>query len=99
MPPAGFDDGTVDHLPRQIRIGIAVAAGVTLLGCVRVPVTGARTSGDGLSGGRVVCQAGSWQRAKIWLSGGAPADVNSTVSMLSTRKPASVSFAASWSCG
>ncbi|AGZ42442.1 putative bifunctional diguanylate cyclase/phosphodiesterase [Actinoplanes friuliensis] len=36
MHGADFDDHTADYWARQIRIGSAIAAGVTLLGCVRV---------------------------------------------------------------
>jgi diguanylate cyclase (GGDEF)-like protein/PAS domain S-box-containing protein len=35
---AEFDDSTAEYWARQIRIGSSVAAGVTLLGCVRVAV-------------------------------------------------------------
>ncbi|GAA3952246.1 putative bifunctional diguanylate cyclase/phosphodiesterase [Actinoplanes auranticolor] len=38
MQPAEFDDSTAEYWARQIRIGASVAAGVTLLGCVRVAV-------------------------------------------------------------
>ena len=33
---AEFDDSTAEYWARQIRIGISVAAGVTLLACLRV---------------------------------------------------------------
>ncbi|WP_433717503.1 putative bifunctional diguanylate cyclase/phosphodiesterase [Actinoplanes sp. CA-051413] len=38
MQPAEFDDSTAEYWARQIRIGASVAAGVTMLGCVRVAV-------------------------------------------------------------
>ncbi|MFI7545349.1 putative bifunctional diguanylate cyclase/phosphodiesterase [Actinoplanes sp. NPDC049599] len=38
MQAAEFDDSDAEYWARQIRIGAAVAAGVTLLGCVRVGV-------------------------------------------------------------
>ncbi|MEU7905554.1 EAL domain-containing protein [Actinoplanes sp. NPDC049118] len=38
MQSAEFDDHTAEYWARQIRIGSAIAAGVSLLGCVRVAV-------------------------------------------------------------
>ncbi|MEU8612307.1 two-component response regulator, partial [Actinoplanes sp. NPDC048791] len=38
VQPAEFDDSTAEYWARQIRIGASVAAGVTMLGCVRVAV-------------------------------------------------------------